>query len=432
MFDYHFLLNNLGFSELNSLQEKTLTTQEKEWILYANTGTGKTAAFLLPMAKFLFENKKARTLIVAPTRELILQIESVWKKMKTGISSTACYGGHKVEIERRNLEANPRVVFATPGRICDLARRKFLLFSQFEGLVIDEFDKTLELGFHREMKIIFSESTERKRTFLTSATRYFEKEFDISQFCEFNFISKENLPLIKDLGIICETPSVEVLSRVISSFRQEQNIIFVNYREVADDLASRLSKLGHICSVYHGGLPQERREKELIRFTNESSLTLVCTDLGARGLDIPDVRHIVHWQYPESKAAFIHRKGRTGRNKLKGNSYLFLSPEKKLPLYINSPSEKMNLPPFLSVPSPSMQSIYIGGGKKNKINVVDLLGFFCQQGKLIKEEVGKIVVRDYFSIVAVPQGKFKEVIRRCKDKKIKGKKIKIGGFQLKK
>lgn len=422
-------IENLGFTRLNEIQEKTLHSKAKEWILYANTGSGKTVAFLIPVFKSLAQNKNSKALIIAPTRELILQIEAVWKKMKTEIFSTACYGGHKVEIERRNLDAKPRVVFATPGRICDLARRNFIDFSLFDVLVIDEFDKALEFGFKKEMTTIFRESEPRKNTFLTSATRYSDEDFDLSNFEEFNHITDENKPDIKDIGIQSEDNSIESLSRLIASFKNEQSIVFVNYREVADDVAFHLRDLGHSASVYHGGLPQDKREKELIRFSNQSTHILVCTDLGSRGLDIPDVKHIIHWQYPESKASFIHRKGRTGRNNSDGNSYLFISSEKQLPMYIEEPKKKIPLPSYSQIPTPQMTSAYIGAGKKNKINKVDLLGFFCQQGKLEKNDIGIIVVRDYFSIVAIKTELFNNALKNCKNQKIKGKRIKIGGFR---
>lgn len=429
MIDSKSILKNLGFRQLNSIQNVTFECDSKNWMLYANTGSGKTVAFLLPVFKELSLNKQSKALVIAPTRELILQIESVWKKMKTEITSTACYGGHKIEVERRNLEVQPRVIFATPGRICDLERRQIINFSDCNVLVIDEFDKALEFGFKKEMTTIFDKTQSRHATFLTSATRYTDEDFNLSYFKEFNFISTENKPKINEIGVQSIHNSVEELSRLINSFQQEQSIVFVNYREVADDIAQKLKSLEHFCAVYHGGLPQDKREKELIRFSNQSALVLVCTDLGSRGLDIPDVKHIIHWQYPESKAAFIHRSGRTGRNDSEGNSYLFLSDEKTLPMYLDQPEKVIPLPSYSKKHIPKMKSIYVGAGKKNKINKIDLLGFFCQQGDLIKTEIGMIVVRDYFSILAIQSNKFESTLKKCQHKKIKGKKIKIGRFR---
>ena len=201
-------------------------------------------------------------------------------------------------------------------------------------------------------------------------------------------------------------------------------MVFVNYREVCDDLVDHLSECGIVSAVYHGGLDQETRERELIKFSNGSANTIVCTDLGSRGLDIPDVKHIVHFQYPSSLEAFTHRKGRTARMDESGFSYLFIAPNRQLPEYIMPPKEDYTFEPQASQ-LPEYETIYISGGKKEKIGKIDVVGFFSKIGKLNGKEIGLIDVKDHLTYVAIKRSKVDQVFKTIQGERLKGKRMKI-------
>ena len=422
-------LSAAGHSELLPIQEETILAfdSHNEVILQSATGSGKTLAFLLSiLSKIDKDSDHVQAIVIAPTRELCIQIDSVFRSMKSGIKVSTCYGGHKMGDEKNSLAENPLVVVGTPGRLLDHLHRRNVDLRETEMLVIDEFDKCLELGFSEEMSEIMKNLSGLQQKLLTSATEMEEIPA---------YIQMKKPLLVK--GSVVEALSItewsvnvkkdvfETLARTIGSFGNEKAVVFVNYREVSDDLSDRLWDLGIHNVSYHGGLEQEDRERALIKFTNGTANVLVCTDLGSRGLDIPDVKHIVHYQYPGSEDAYIHRKGRTGRMGAEGNSYLFTSEESQLPEYVELPKKEFTPKSSYDLEVPFWETLYISGGKKEKINKIDIVGFLSKIGGLKQVDIGLIHVKDHRSYVAINRDRMGRLLSTIRDQKIKGKKMRF-------
>ncbi len=412
-----------GLAKPNELQTRylALTKKNNESLLIAPTGSGKTLAYLLNALRFL-SNEKRGVLILCPSRELAIQIHDVFKSLKTDIKSLACYGGHNMESEVRSLANDPRLIIGTPGRIIDHIEREQFPEWKEQLLILDEYDKCLEFGFESQISDIASELRNRIQTSLISAT----KLDHIPKHILSN--DHEELELTSNQGNIEEfliegRDGFEELVSLVNSFGATQSMIFVNYREVADDIADRLYAQGINAESYHGGLEQNDRERITTKFDQGSILHLVCTDLGARGLDFESMEHVIHQQYPSSEDAYQHRNGRTGRQGAKGNVYFIREMDNDLPEYIGELSPKKihhnNRPS-----EAKWQTIYIGAGKKDKISKGDILGFLIRKGGVKGDQVGKIHVFDRRSYVAI-DSKIDNLVRRVYKEKIKGKRIKI-------
>ena len=424
-------LRNAGHESFMEIQEKSIFEFKKHdnVLLYSKTGSGKTLAFLLSMLSKIDSHKQGiQGVVIAPSRELAVQINDVFRSLKTGYKATLCYGGHSMREEENSLSETPVILIGTPGRIADHIDRDNVHLEYASFLAIDEFDKCLELGFNDEMKFIISYMDNVKNTMLVSATRMEEIPSYISQESgtTIDELSEDETINIKEYAVNYRGDLIHNLSNMVMSFNNEHSIVFCNFREVAEDVANQLNERGITCVSYHGGLEQDQRDRALIKFRNGSAPTLVCTDLGSRGLDIPEVNHIIHYQYPNSKEAFTHRKGRTARMAADGNSYLFIGEKTQLPDYIDLPENEFRIPKENELyMSPDWITLYLSGGKKDKINKIDIVGFLSKQGKLGKGELGLIIVQDRISFAAVKRDKHKDVLKHIRNEKIKGKKLKI-------
>ena len=424
-------LKNAGHESMMEIQEKSIFEFKKHdyVLLYSKTGSGKTLAFLLSMLSKIEPHKQGiQGVVIAPSRELAVQINDVFRSLKTGYKATLCYGGHSMREEENSLSETPVILIGTPGRIADHIDRDNVHLEYASFLAIDEFDKCLELGFNDEMKFIISYMDNVQNTMLVSATRMEEIPSYISKenATTIDELSEDETINIKEYAVNYRGDLIHNLSNMVMSFNNEHSIVFCNFREVAEDVANQLNERGITCVSYHGGLEQDQRDRALIKFRNGSAPTLVCTDLGSRGLDIPEVNHIIHYQYPNSKEAFTHRKGRTARMAADGNSYLFIGEKTQLPDYIDLPENEFRIPKENELyMSPDWITLYLSGGKKDKINKIDIVGFLSKQGKLGKEELGLIIVQDRISFAAVKRDKHKDVLKHIRNEKIKGKKLKI-------
>lgn len=423
------LLAPLGITELTAIQKEALKHYQdyKEVVLYSPTGSGKTLAFLLPLIELLSERNithDVQAIILSPTRELAVQIEAVFKSLKTDFSITACYGGHSVKTEVNNLAAHPNIVVGTPGRISDHINRRNLFLRNTPYFLVDEFDKCLELGFHEEIEHIYSQMRNLEKSFFGSATRIdnFPDFITLKKPVYLDQIIEEKQPDIRFYEVETLHNKLKTLVHLITQFNHESTIVFCNFREDVDVIAEYFSDRGMAITPYHGGMEQDERERALIKFRNHSCPVLVCTDLGSRGLDIPEVKHIVHYQLPDKLDAFIHRNGRTARMTADGNAYVFHEdyPKFELPKLKNF-SVDSRLEYFQS----KWTTLYFSGGKKNKINKIDLLGFICQKGNVPKEEVGVITVLDFTSYVAVKTENIDKLLNELGQYKVKGQKLKI-------
>ena len=396
--------------------------------LYAETGSGKTLAFLLAALEAVPERVPNGIVVIAPSRELCLQIEQVFRSLRTGRNAVICYGGHSVRTESNRLANFPEVLIATPGRLCDHLRNERIPHADLtQMLIIDEFDKCLEAGFSEEMHAIFDAFPYLKKKVLVSATNLAE----IPTYCRMStpFIlderSADNEPDIREVVVPYKKDVKEAVFNLLCHFNNEKAIVFCNYREVSEDLAAALSDLGLVTTCYHGGLEQDERERALIKFRNDSTNILVCTDLGSRGLDIPEIRHVIHYQLPSSEEAYVHRKGRTARMGANGHSYLLKGTDTQFPFYITEPEEQFKVGVPLIVPKPKKRTIYVSAGKKDKVNKVDIVGFFIQQGGVNKTDIGLITVLDNSVYVALPSKSTGAILEAVRDKKLKGKRLKI-------
>jgi ATP-independent RNA helicase DbpA len=426
------VLRNTGFTALNELQKETLDLSEKHsnLLILSQTGSGKTLAFLLPLVMNLRKDRMhIQAVIIAPSRELAIQIETVFKSLKTNFKVLTCYGGHSMQVERNSLSAAPAVLIGTPGRICDHIHRENIDLFNVEQLVIDEYDKCLEFGFEDQMRFICEEFKKLKRTTLVSATELkgVPNYLPFKEHQTVNFLDRSTEPDIRFWKFpVTKNTKFERLFDLLCSFNGELTIVFCNFREATDEIVKYLDANDYEAIAYHGGMEQEERERALIKFRNGSYHTLICTDLGSRGLDIPEIQHVVHFQYPQNKEAYVHRNGRTARMKANGSSYLLISSDETTPEYIQLPQIEYKIPDDLNGPEESRWiTLYFSGGKKDKINKIDLVGFLGQKGGLKKDEIGLITVLDHASYVAVPRKKYRKLLDQIRNEKVKGKKLRI-------
>jgi superfamily II DNA/RNA helicase len=427
------ILTNLKIDELNEMQLASLDAGKKKGdvLLLSATGSGKTLAYLLPLLEnFETENKNTQALIVVPSRELAMQIENVFKKMGTGYKITATYGGHKREIEENNLIQPPALIAGTPGRLCDHIRRGNITTDSIKTLILDEFDKSLELGFLEEMKFIIGSLKNVGRKILTSATYAVEIPpfIELENLQQLNFLKpgKEQERLAIQSVLSPDKDKLETLFKLICYLGNRSVIVFCNHREAVERTAQLLSEKGIYNEFYHGGMEQQQRDSALAKFRNGTANILVTTDLASRGLDIANIRYIVHYHLPQTEDAFIHRNGRTARMEASGTAILILSEEENLPFYISEEVEEIILPEENVLPEkPKWATLFIAAGKKDKVNKVDIVGFLTHKGQLKKEDIGLIEVKDFFSFAGIRKSKMNHLLHLIKGEKIKNKKVKM-------
>ena len=425
-------LSNLQIKALNPMQQASLEANATNdaVVLLADTGSGKTLAFLLPVTQLLDKNKSVtQALIVVSSRELALQIEQVFKKMGTGFKVTCCYGGHLRETEENNLKQAPALIVGTPGRLADHIRRGNIVTTHIETLVLDEFDKSLEQGFEAEMSFIIESLPALKKRILTSATEAVEiPDFvGLKNPVEINFLTGEKSPaLAVQMVRSANSDKSSTLFGLICTLGNRSTIIFCNQREIVEQTSQFLKDKGIINVFYHGAMEQQERDIALCKFRNGSSNVLVTTDLAARGLDIPNIRYIIHYQLPTTQESFIHRNGRTARMEASGTAILLLAPQETVPGYIDPAPIEIELNADAGLPAkPDWTTFYVSVGKKDKVNKIDIVGFLTNKGRLKKEEIGLIEVKDFFSFVAIRKSKAGPTLQLIKEERIKNKKVKI-------
>ncbi len=425
---------NLGIEALNGMQKQMLETANRpnDIILLSPTGSGKTLAFLLPL--LLRIDPKAvgtQSLVLVPSRELALQIESVLRKIAAGIKIVCCYGGHSVREESRSLAVAPTLIVGTPGRIADHLRRGRLALDNLDTLILDEFDKCLALGFQEEMKEIIAPLKEVKKKILTSATdsESLPAFTALRKPVKLNFLTEsENAPEARLSLYRVDSPvkdKLDTLLLLLRNLNPGLTLIFCNQRESVDRVSQYLTNQGIIAESFHGGMEQPDRERALCKFRNHSSHICISTDLAARGLDIPEVKYIIHYHLPVNHESFTHRNGRTARMHAEGEAFILLGPTEHLPEYaehatpfrLDMKANLMQIPP--------MATLHFAAGKKERISKGDVVGFLTQKGGLTAKEIGLIEVKDHYTYAAVARHKAHETLRRLKAEKIKGKKVKI-------
>lgn len=425
------VLGALKIAALNEMQLASINAAaEKDVILLSPTGSGKTLGFLLPILKQLSSNASGiQTLILVPSRELALQIEQVFKAMQTGFKVNCCYGGHSTRVEKNNLSQLPAVLIGTPGRIAYHIRAESFDPSTIRTLILDEFDKSLEFGFEVDMAFIVKHLTSLKKRVLTSATRMKEipSFTGVKNPTEIDFLSDANTaPDLKIKAVVsAATDKLETLFALICKIGSKPTLVFCNHRDAVDRISQTLWNSGLEHDVFHGGMDQEDRELALLKFRNGSHRLLITTDLASRGLDIPEIEYVIHYQLPHTKEAFLHRNGRTARMNATGTAYLILS-EDENPSFLESAPEIETLPAKSTLPENTpWVTLYIAAGKKDKINKIDIVGLLLKKGELQKEDLGRIEVSDFAAYAAVKRNRVNSLLSRIKNEKLKNRKVKI-------
>jgi superfamily II DNA/RNA helicase len=423
------ILQKLGIESLNPMQEKAISTIENnsEIVLLSPTGTGKTLAFLLPIIASLdVECNEIQALIIAPSRELSIQIESVIRKMGTGFKANAIYGGRAGSQDKIDLKHRPAILIGTPGRIADRIRRDSFSLQHIRTLVLDEFDKSLEIGFEGEMSEILASLISLKKKILTSATQRIKipKFVHLENPKYINFL-QDKLAQLKITTVISpDEDKLQTLVDTLCHIRNQPGIIFCNFKDSIQEVSDFLTFNNIQHGRFHGGMEQIDREKSLIKFRNGTYSILVATDLAARGIDIPELKFILHYELPMRVQEFTHRNGRTARMNSNGTAYILKWQHEDLPEFINNIEEtELVKSPFPK--KSTWKTLYISGGRRDKISKGDIVGMLIKQGGLAKEDVGIIEVKQSFSFVAVKESKVNELIPLVNNRKLKAKKVRI-------
>lgn len=434
------VLRNWHIDCLNRMQQAVgdAYRREGDLIVLSPTGTGKTLAFLLPLVQSLKQNTpEVQAIVLTPSRELALQIDSVVRQSDVPFKSLSCYGGRPAMEEHRMMKhVRPSIIVGTPGRVNDHLTKRNIPHDTVHTLIIDEFDKCLEQGFQEEMESIVAQLPALSKRVLLSATDLADIPLFLGMGKEpkdvvrLDFLSREHRPterLSIRRVLSPQKDKLDTLYQLLCSLGASTSLVFVNYRESVERVTRYLKSKKVSCEAYHGGMEQADREKALYKFRNGSCAVLVSTDLASRGLDIYGVDQVIHYHLPSTMEVFTHRNGRTARWQAAGKSFLILHADETLPPYV----KEEDLPCFVwpeKIPlpvKPQWSTLYIGKGKKDKLNKVDVVGFLCKKGGLSKEDIGPVDVHDRYSLVAIRRNKMKNMLALVQNEKIKGMKTLI-------
>lgn len=425
--------DRMGIDTLNDMQRQALNAWKSgggDMVLYSPTGTGKTLAFAMCMLQALQPPMhQLQAVVLAPSRELVMQTAAVLRSLADGYKVTSCYGGHAVADEKASLAVIPDIIVATPGRLLDHQRRGHIDLRGVRLLVLDEMDKALELGFEDEMRRLLKVMPHLVRRILASATVLdvvpdyvrLHNPFTLNVLDE----SEQPSERIKVQRVASpDKDKLDTLRSLLLSLDDGKAIVFVNYRESAERVHRYLVKHDIDAGLYHGALEQMEREWAVAMLNNGSVNVLVSTDLASRGLDIDAASHIIHYHLPVSEQAYIHRNGRTARAGANGDAFVITAPDEQLPEWVEI-DEDFLLQPREQRQEVTMATIYFQAGKKEKLSRGDILGFIVGQGGIPAAAVGHIDVRDHYALAAVPRRLAREVLQRLQLAKVKGKKVRI-------
>lgn len=335
-------VDELGFEEAMPIQEKSIPfikNESKDLVALAQTGTGKTAAFGLPILDSIDENVRAtQALVIAPTRELCVQISNDLKNFSKhikGMKIVPVYGGENIITQLRQLDVTPQIVVATPGRLIDLMKRKKVDLSGIRYLVLDEADEMLNMGFKEDIETILESTSESRRTFLFSATM----PKDVEEMSRNYMGEREQITIgTKNSGnenvehvyyMVQAKDRYLALKRIVDMNPDIYAIIFCRTRQETQEVAEKLMKDGYNADALHGDLSQAQRDAVMQKFRIKHLQILVATDVAARGLDVSDLTHVINYNLPDDIESYTHRSGRTGRAKKKGVSIAIIHTKEK-------------------------------------------------------------------------------------------------------
>jgi len=424
------ILSKLNIQALNPMQEEAVPVIEDttNTILLSPTGTGKTLAFSLPLLKVLNPNSSdIQALILVPSRELAIQIEQVIRAMGSGFKVNAVYGGRPMSKDKIEIKHNPAILIGTPGRILDHFDADRFSKTSIKTLILDEFDKSLEDGFEDEMKAIIGQLTAVNKRILTSATQGVKVPgfVRLDKPTIINYLTQKAASKLAIKTVVSpDKNKLKTLLKLLEHIGSDQGIIFCNLRDSIDVVSNFLKrhKISHGC--FSGGMEQKERERALITFRNGTSRVLLATDLAARGIDIPELNYIIHYELPRHEEEFIHRNGRTARMHAEGTAYILKWQDQLLPAFIKN-VKGINIDKKAPHQPQYWETLFISGGRKDKISKGDIAGLFFKQGGINKDELGTIELKQDCAFVAIPLDKATVLVEKLNNSRLKKKKVRV-------
>jgi len=424
------ILTKLNIHVLNPMQEEAISVIDvtTNTVLLSPTGTGKTLAFLLPIIKILDpECQDIQALIIVPSRELAIQIEQVVRSMGSGFKVNAVYGGRPMSKDKIEIKHVPAILIGTPGRIADHFSNNRFSKKSIKTLILDEFDKSLEDGFELEMKEIINQLPHINKRILTSATQ----SLDVPGFVRLDkpttvnylnqkVVSKLQVKIVKSVS----KNKLPSLLELIDHLGNQNGIIFCNFRDSIEVVSSFLDKNKINNSCFSGGMEQKDRERSLIKFRNGTNQILVATDLASRGIDIPELSFVAHYEMSRASEEFTHRNGRVSRVDSKGTAYILKVEDEELPIYVKT-SKGVNISKKAVRKPQYWETLFISGGRKDKISKGDIAGLFFKQGKLSKDQLGTIELKQDCAFVAVPKSISEDLVETLNNSRLKKKKVRV-------
>lgn len=458
-------LEGLGYNKPSEVQEKAIPEilMNKDIVVKSQTGSGKTAAFGIPLCeKIDWDENSPQGLVLTPTRELAVQVSEDISNIGRfkRVKSIAVFGKEPISEQERKLKQKTHIVVGTPGRILDHIERGSLNLSKIKYFVIDEADEMLNMGFIDQVEGVIRKLPKKKVTMLFSATMPDE----IKDLCEKHMdrpidISIKSQKLITDniehnLYYVDYERKLENLNNILIYEKPETAVIFGKTKENVDKIFEYLKSKRYSANKIHGGMLQKDRLDTMEKFRKGDFRILIATDVAARGIDIEGITHVINFDLPVEKEAYVHRIGRTGRAGAKGKAISFCIegkdkllndieeyigfkiPVKNMPsndeikkeinkgveLLKSKPKRKTNKAKNINS---DITKIYLNGGKKKKIRAGDIVGAICKIDGISAEDIGIIDVQDSVSYVDILHGKGKRVIEELKNMTIKGKKINV-------
>lgn len=458
-------VNVMNFTDMTEIQEKSIPAilEGSDVIGRSNTGTGKTAAFGIPAVEMTDKDTDyVRTLILCPTRELALQASEEIKKFSKympWVKTSAVFGGASMEKQIFELKRGANIVVGTPGRVMDHIKRRTLKLQNLKMIILDEADEMLNMGFIDQVRDIINVLNKNRQTLLFSATIPEE----VMGLCK-AYMNNPSSIEIKSQKLITDNIKHELyrfeefykldnLSKLLISEVPETAVVFCKTKENVDKVFENLNKKGYSVNKIHGGMLQKERLDVMDKFKKGNFKILVATDVAARGIDVEGITHVINYDLPVEKEAYVHRIGRTGRAGAKGKAISFVNQYEdrlldmiqeyisfEIPVVgefieVNKEKREGAIKALKSKPkaknekakviNKNITKLYFNGGKKKKLRAGDFVGAISKIEGITAEDIGIIDVQDTVSYVDILNGKGNKVIAGLKDSTIKGKKLRV-------
>lgn len=425
-----------SITELNEIQLATASFHGNRLILLAPTGSGKTLAYTIAMLQRLDPQNAGKgpmALVLAPSRELAVQIYHVIRPVARGFKTVAFYGGHRMSHEVSQIATAPAdIIIATPGRLIDHLEHNTTDLSNLKILIIDEYDKSLELGFSEQMEHIAHHVPKPRLIALTSATPLdkIPDYIDADQATTIDFTDTPNdhLPAITIMSVPSPTrDKLETLAALLRSIHSDKpSIVFVNHRESAERINNYLRAHGITSMLYHGGLDQRQREIAVAALNSGAVPVLVATDLAGRGLDIPDLGAAIHYHMPPTEQAWTHRNGRTARAGRRGEVYVIIGPDEDIPEFIITDNDYYPDMTATDDVDTDIFLLYIDAGRRDKISKGDIVGWAIKQAGLTNQQLGHITIgADYALLAVTSRDAANRIIEASRETKLKNHRVRV-------